>query len=618
MIKRESDARKAREVVRDSLRLLNRRDRRLLGAAIGVQILTSVLDMVGVLLLGVVGVLSVSAVEGQRPPQRIQDVIAALDLSRLSDSGLIAMFAASAALLLLGKSIVSPILMARVYRFLTRREADVSARLTRQLLARPLTFVQRRSSQKTGVALTVGVSAAVTTVLGQMVVGVAEAALLGALAIVLLVANPALAVGAIAYFAVIGIVLQRVLGRRAAYFGAEQTNSNVVSLRAVQEALETYRELTVADRRSFYADRVHGIRRRGARSVAGAQLVNLLPKYVSEAALVLGAFALTGILFATQSPAAAAGTFVLFLATTSRVMPSLLRLQGAALYLRVAGGSASLTYALAEDLAASGPGQQGGDGPLQPRGSASFVPTVAIQDVIFSYPGAQAPTVDHISLEIAEGQSVALVGRSGAGKSTLADLILGVLQPQTGEVTVGGVPPVDAVRLWPGAVAYVPQDVMLVNDSIRANVALGVPADLMDNDAVWAALQRTQLAEYVHSQPDCLDTQVGEHGLRLSGGQRQRLGLARALYTRPRLLVLDEATSALDAETEKAVSEMLQGLEGNVTTVIIAHRLSTIRHADLVVYLEDGRLLEQGTFDELCARIPALERQAELMGLRLA
>ena len=214
------------------------------------------------------------------------------------------------------------------------------------------------------------------------------------------------------------------------------------------------------------------------------------------------------------------------------------------------------------------------------------------------------------------GQSVALVGRSGSGKSTLADLILGVLEPDAGTVSVGGLPPGNAVSRWPGGIGYVPQDVMLVNDSVRNNVALGLHRDLIDDDRVWEALSRAHLADFFSEQPDSLDIQIGERGLRLSGGQRQRLGIARALFTRPRLIVLDEATSALDAETEKAITTTLAELENDVTTIVVAHRLSTVRHADLVVYLRDGAIDAAGTFDEVCALVPALQRQAELMGLR--
>jgi len=163
--------------------------------------------------------------------------------------------------------------------------------------------------------------------------------------------------------------------------------------------------------------------------------------------------------------------------------------------------------------------------------------------------------------------------------------------------------------------AYVPQEVSVLNGTIRSNVALGLPEDSISDDLVWEALQRAHLADMLRAEREGLDTVVGEHGVRLSGGQRQRLGLARALYTRPRLMVLDEATSALDAETERAVSDALQELEGDVTLVIVAHRLATIRHCTQVVYIEQGRIEAIGSFDHVRSSQPNFDRQAQLLGL---
>jgi ABC-type multidrug transport system fused ATPase/permease subunit len=610
-----------REVIRASLHLLDRRDRRLLGLSVAAQMATSLLDLFGVVLVGALSALAVTVVEVKAPPPRVATVVSVLGLGSLPESSLVAVLACAASVLLLAKSVVSPLLMAWVLRFLARREVVVSARLARELLSRPLTFVQQRSSQETAAAILRGVNAATVVVLGQMVVAAAETVLLVVLALALLVVNPVLALGAIAFFLLVGMGLQRVLGRWATRSGGQRMRAEVASLRAVQEALGAYREITVADRRSFYVDRVRGLSGQASRAAADLELINILPKYVFEAALVLGAFALAGVLFSTQSIGGAAGTFALFLAAATRGMPSLIRLQTAALAMRGAAGSAVITFALVRDL-----GDPVGESPLvQPdqtvrqvlrTGHPGLVPGVVLHEVAFTYPGADVPAIRGINMVVDAGRSVALIGRSGAGKSTLADVILGILEPDEGELSVGGLPPCDAVRRWPGGIAYVPQDVMLVDDSVRANVALGLPGDVIDDDLVWDALRRAHLADDLRRLPDELDTQIGERGLRLSGGQRQRLGIARAMFTRPRLLVLDEATSSLDAETEHAITEMLGELKEDVTTVIIAHRLSTIRHVDHIVYLEDGKALAQGTFDEVCVRIPALQRQVALMGLR--
>lgn len=600
-----------RESVRSSLRLLTARDRRRYGLAVATQMATSFLDLIGVGLLGIVGMLSMSIVNGRNPPALFTRLIAPL-AQHLPDSRLIAMLAGASVTMLITRNVVNPLLMSRILTFLAEREAAVSARLARQLLRQPLTFVEQRSSQQTAVAILDGTNLAISIVLGQAAVVAAETTLLVLLLAALLMVNPAVAVGVVAYFALVSVGLHRATGHRAARLSVQRRRSHVAAFTAVQEAVGSYREIMVADRRMYYASRIRGLRLESARATAGIQLVAMLPKYVSEGALALGAFALAAVLFSTEPAGVAAGTFAVFLAAATRVMPSLLRLQGALLSLRSASAAAEPTYRLAEEL---GDADEEIAEPIVVAENADFTPSVELRDVSFTYPEAQTPALAGINLNVGEAQSVALVGRSGAGKSTLADVILGVLEPDSGVVALGGIPPAEAVRRWPGSIGYVPQDVMLTRDSVRANVALGVPPDAIEDDLIWESLRRAHLDQFVREQPAGLDTEVGERGLRLSGGQRQRLGIARALFTRPRLVVLDEATSALDSETEHAITTMLDELGDDVTTVIIAHRLSTVRHADLVAYLEDGRVIATGTFDEVCDRVPALRNQADLMGL---
>lgn len=608
-----------RETIRASLNLLNRRDRRLLGAATVLQMATALLDFIGVALIGLAGTLSFSMVAGQTPPAFVTRLASAIGLGTLSEGALLATFAAVAAGFLLAKSIVSPLLLARVFRFLARREAAVSARLARELLARPLSFVQQRSTQETARALIRGVRNAIGIVLGQMVVGLSELALLAAMAIPLLLINPAVAVGAILFFGTLTWGTQRVLASRASRFGSQGSRvDDLLSLRTIQEALGAYREITVSDRRSYYVDRLKSLRDRSAEAAVGMRVIGMLPKYLSEVGLVLGALALAAVLFSTQPIPVAAGTFAVFLAAATRVVPALLRVQSSALAIRAAEGPAEPAFTLAEDLGYQPNGRVDNHfatTALTTRNQQEFVPSIEVRNVGYTYSAEGCPALCDVSVTVSAGQTVALVGPSGAGKSTLADAILGVLQPTAGEVLVGGIASGEALSRWPGAVAYVPQTVMMIEASVRANVALGMPEDLVDDDAVWEALSRAQLADFLRTKPNGLDTPVGERGLRLSGGQRQRLGIARALLTRPRLLVLDEATSALDAETEHEITAVLDDLDEGVTVVIIAHRLSTVRHADLVVYLEGGCVVSTGTFNEVCVKVPALHRQAELMGL---
>jgi ABC-type multidrug transport system fused ATPase/permease subunit len=605
--------------IQASLALLLPRDRRKLVLAACLQAATGVLDVIGVLLLGLVATLGAASFSKGATPSGVEHALEALGLDTSSTQSVLTIVGLTAGGFLLAKSVVALYINRRVLRFLANRQTDVSVRLTRTILSRPLLEVQEQSSQQLTYALTDGVNVAMISLLGSTVVGLTEVTTLVVLCVALFVLNPFVTIGAVLYFGLIVYFLQRVLGRHIVALGKVLGESAIASRALIQEALGTYREIWVLDRREHYADRVAALRQTNSQTIASTTFIGLVPKYALEAALVVGALALVSSQFLWSDPITAIGTVTLFLAAATRVLPSILRLQQAVLTLGNAAGAALPTYRLAEKL-----GGQWSTGSLAARESctpsenlegAAFTGSIDISDAWLTYPGSQQPAIRGVSLQAAAGTSIALVGPSGAGKSTLADLIMGVLQPDRGTALLSGVSPINAIGNWPGAIAYVPQDVYITDGTIRANVALGLPDSLIDEAAVWKALERAQLADFARTLPQQLATEVGENGARLSGGQQQRLGLARALYAEPKLLVLDEATSSLDAETEHAVTEVITGLHGTVTTVVIAHRLSTVLHSSLVLYLEDGELVSSGTFGEVRAAVPRLERQATLSGL---
>jgi ATP-binding cassette subfamily C protein len=226
---------------------------------------------------------------------------------------------------------------------------------------------------------------------------------------------------------------------------------------------------------------------------------------------------------------------------------------------------------------------------------------VRLDAVSYTYQGGVVSAVRDLSLSIPAGRTTAIVGASGAGKSTLADLLIGLLRPAAGRLLIDGRPLADAdVSAWRRSIGYVPQESFLLHDSVRANLLWAKP-DASDAD-MWKALERAAAADFLRNQRDGLDTVVGDRGVRVSGGERQRLALARALLTDPELLVLDEATSALDTVNEQQILSAVRGLSGMVTTVIVTHRLSAIRHADVIHVMEEGRIAESGTWDELVAQ----------------
>ncbi len=218
---------------------------------------------------------------------------------------------------------------------------------------------------------------------------------------------------------------------------------------------------------------------------------------------------------------------------------------------------------------------------------------IRLDRVSFRYPKAEKWILKNASLEISKNTSVALIGASGAGKTTAADLILGILEPQEGAVMIDGTDIRRCMTSWHEDVGYIPQTIYLMDDSIRANIAFGIPEAEIDDDAVGKALQEAQLDRFVHTLPEGAGTVIGDRGVKLSGGQRQRIGIARALYRNPSVLILDEATSALDNETEKEVMEAIDGLHGTRTLIVIAHRLSTIKKCDRIYEVENGVFVEK-------------------------
>mgnify|MGYP003706042105 CR=1 FL=1 len=614
-----------REAIRTSLRLLAQRDRRLLGLITLVQMSTAFLDLFGILLIGLVTALSLSIMSSVPQPAIVQNVLDAAGLNEADPVNVALTLAVVGGFLLISKSVLNMLLTRRILRFLANRQAMVSGRLAAGLLARPLLQVQQRSSQETVYALTSGVTAATLQVLGQATIALSEISLLVVLAVGLLAISPTVTFFAVAFFLIVSFTLHKILAGRATRIGQHTAHITIQQIATVQEALRTYREAVVSQRRGLYVQRFQDLCWKGAVNITELQFVGMIPKYVLEIALVCGAGLLAASQLLTQDLSAAVAVIAVFLAAGSRIVPSILRLQGAAIAIRSASGQATPTYELARelDLEALTTASAESFGSIDPatirshlqKGHQGFDGSIQISDVKVSYPGTSAPALADVSVSLRAGSSLALVGATGAGKSTLADLILGVLIPDEGKALIGGLTPAEALAKWPGAVAYVPQDVAMANGTVRENVALGLPAVAIDDVWVWEALNRAHLGDFLQDSREGLDTVIGEHGIKLSGGQRQRLGIARALYTRPKLLILDEATSALDAETEQAISQTLQELGGNVTTVTIAHRLATIRHCDLVVYLGGGRVHAQGSFDEVRAMAPDFDKQAQILGL---
>jgi ABC-type multidrug transport system fused ATPase/permease subunit len=596
-----------------SINVLSTLDQRKIIVVICLQVIMGLIDLLGVAIIGVLGALAVSGVQSAEPGNRVNWILVHLHLSENSFQQQVAFLGIAATTILVSRTLFSMVFTRRILFFLSRRGAVISTNLTSRLLAQPLLKIQERTSQDAIFAITSGVNSITLGVIGTTVILISDTSLLLIMTVGLFIVDPLIALSSILIFSGIGLLIYRMMHTRAEMLGREESVLSIKSNEKILEVLEAYRESVVKNRRDYYVREIGKLRLRSSNVLAELSFMPNISKYVIESTVVLGALAISGIQFATQDAPHAIATLAVFLAAGTRIAPAALRVQQGALQIRSSLGVASPTLALLFDLEKVSPMETVSDFPKVEH--RNFDASISLKNVSLIYPGNVHPALTRVNLEIPAGYSVALVGPSGAGKTSIVDVILGVIVPTEGSVVLSGVSPQECTRIWPGAIGYVPQDVSIMNGTIRENVALGFPNEAATDALVTEALAAAHLSELISSYPKGLDAQVGERGSKMSGGQRQRLGIARAMFTKPKLLVLDEATSALDGQTESDISNSILKLKGNTTVVMIAHRLSTVRFADLVIYIDGGSVISQGTFEEVRIEVPNFEKQAKLMGL---
>jgi ABC-type multidrug transport system fused ATPase/permease subunit len=573
------------------------------------------LDLAGVAIIGVLGALSVRGVQSQLPGDRVSQVLEFLKLIDKPFQQQAAILGCIATLMLIARTVMSILFTKRTLYFLSRRSSNISSNLISNLLNQSLLRIQEFPIQQIIFSVTHGVSAITLGVVGTTVALISDSSLLILMAAGLLVVDPLLATGTILIFSIIGFSLYKLLHKRARVLGELESRLAIQSNQKIFEVLSSYRESVVRDRRTYYAAEIGKLRLDLSNSLAELSFMPYIGKYVIETTVVIGALTISAVQFILQDAGHAVATLAVFLAAGSRIAPAVLRLQQGALSIKSSLGGAMPTLDLIEGLSYKD------TTPINPEikeittDHSGFIPSVSINGISLTYPGKTNPAISNLSLEIQPGTSVALVGPSGAGKTSLVDTLLGVLNPAEGQIFISGLLPSLAISQWPGAISYVPQDVVIINGTVRENVTMGYPDISVADELVWSALDVAHLREFVEGLPQGLQTQVGDRGTNLSGGQRQRLGIARAMVSKPKLIVLDEATSALDGQTEADISETLLNLPEEVTVVMIAHRLSSVRNSDQVVYMDAGKIVAIGKFESVRAQVVDFDRQAQLMGL---
>ena len=594
------------------LQLFEKRDKQRLLFLTVMNVLSGFLDLVGVGLIGILGALGVSGIQSKEPGNRVSLVLSTLGLESLTFQQQALALATGATAILTLRTLISVFLTRKTLNFLSNRAAAMSSALASKILNSELSYVNSNTSQDILYRLTTGVGIIVLGVVGTVISLFSDLALLIVITAGLFLVDPSVALSTLVLFGGIGLILYRILSSSARHAGAQNMRLSIDSSRIILEALDSYRVAIVRSRRAHYVTEISQSRQKLAKVQADLQFMPSITKYVIESVMIFGILLITGIQFALKDAVQATATMALFMAASSRIAPAVMRIQQAAVQIRSNAGAAYTTLDLFEELenAALVPPQ--GFGRTEEN---NFEPWISVSDLSVTFDSIDHDVLRNINLRFNPGTLTAIVGPSGAGKSTLLDAILGITNPRKGEVLISGHPPLDAFSKWPSKVGFVPQETYIRKGTIRENVALGFGNSEIDDSAVINAIERAQLSDFVSGYPEGIYAEIGESGSTISGGQRQRLGIARALYTAPKIIILDEATSSLDAVTEHAITSAIKGLKGSVTLIVVAHRLSTIQDADTVIYLSDGQMVAHGTFEEVRQNVPDFEEQAQVMGL---
>lgn len=475
------------------------------------------------------------------------------------------------------------------YRFSYYGKRDMQNRLMKYYISRDYTFFLNHNSAELMRDINTDPEMFYAAVLNMLQLA-SEVCVSVILVVFLLIKDPILTSGVAIAMIIMVLLFMKKLRRTLARFGDERRKYSANILQCMQQAFGGIKEIKIANREAYFEGEFYNQNGLYTYVIKQNSFLSSIPKPVMEALCIIGLMGaiVLRINIMSTDPTEFVETLAVFAAAAFGLLPSANKMSeylGSIIHNGVVIHKIGEEYAAIRDMDMDSSKQV--DYP-----AVSLDQEIQVEDLTFRYPDTEEAVLSNVNVTIPKNKSVAFIGPSGAGKTTMVDLILGVLKPQTGRILVDGRDISESYRGWHDKIGYIPQTIYMLDDTIRNNIAFG-QQETIDDARIWEALRQAQLDEFVKSLDEGLDTVIGEAGVRLSGGQRQRIGIARALYRRPEVLVLDEATSALDTETEAAVMEAIDSLQGRMTMLIIAHRLSTIKNCDIVYQVENGGVLQK-------------------------
>ena len=599
--------------IKEVLLLLEKKDRLKLFLVLIINTFLAFLDLFGVALIGITSAILVRGLQGLAAGDQVTRFLELLNLDGLPQRSLLILLGGSAIFFFILKTILSVYFLRKTLRYMSIRNAQISSSLVSKMLNRPVEKIFSKPIQHQIYNVTGGVERLVGGAVTSLVAIASDLVLLLVILVGLMLVDPITSAGTFVVFTGIAFLLYFLLHKRVTILNTKSAYQSIYFNQKVSEGINSFRDLFIKGGREFYVNEIRKTKMQLAGYDAEIRFIPNISKYTIEVSVILGIAVIAGIQFYLFDSNRAIAVISVFLAASTRIAPAIIRLQQNVISVRSSLSAAKPTFELIDEL--KGVKELGRIETVISTNHADFLPRVKLSNLRFTYSDSVDDTIRDISLEVIEGKFIAFVGPSGGGKSTLIDLILGLLAPSSGSIAISGFTPVDAIKKWPGSIGYVPQDVFIENSTVKENICLGFNPESVPDDLVWQALQLADLSDFVKGLEGQLSYKISDAGKNLSGGQRQRLGIARALLTKPKVVIFDEATSALDAETENRVSESILKLTGECTVIFIAHRLSVVRSADMIYYLDKGKIINQGTFEELRKLNADFNNQANFMGI---
>jgi ABC-type multidrug transport system fused ATPase/permease subunit len=599
--------------IKKILLLLDKKDRFKLFLVLIINTFLAFLDLFGVALIGITSAILIRSLQGLAAGDQVTRFLELLNLDGLPQRSLLLLLGSSAIFFFILKTILSVYFLRRTLRYMSIRNAQISSALVSKMLNRPVEKIFSKPIQHQIYNVTGGVERLVGGAVTSLIVIASDFVLLLVILVGLMLVDPITSIGTFFVFTGIAFLLYFLLHKRVTLLNTKTAYQSIYFNQKVSEGINSFRDLFIKGGREFYVNEIRKTKMQLAGYDAEIKFIPNISKYTIEISVILGIAVIAGIQFYLFDSNRAIAVISVFLAASTRIAPAIIRLQQNVIDVKSSLSAAKPTFELIDEL--NGVEELERFETVISTNHAGFSPRLKLNSLKFIYSDATNETIQDISLDVTEGKFIAFVGPSGGGKSTLIDLILGLLAPSSGSITISGLKPVDAIKRWPGSIGYVPQDVFIENSTVKENICLGFNPNSVPDEFVWEALQMADLSEFVQGLEGQLSYRISDAGKNLSGGQRQRLGIARALLTKPKIVIFDEATSALDAETENRVSESILKLTGECTVIFIAHRLSVVRSADMIYYIDKGKIVSHGTFDELRKLNADFNNQANFMGI---